>query len=320
MLVNILFIIAGFVLLIKGADWLVSSASKLASKHNISDLAIGLTVVAFGTSAPELVVNLIASVQGHQGIVFGNIIGSNIFNLFLILGITGLITPLVVQSVTVWREIPISLFSAIALALLANGLFGQPAVLSRIDSLFLLSLFLAFLYYVKNQMKNQVSDQPKVPEKSSNFKLSAWIIAGLLLLVLGGRMVVAGAVGAATKLGISETLIGLTIVAIGTSLPELVTSVVAALKKNLDIAVGNIIGSNIFNILLILGLSSLIRPVKFDPALNTDLAFLIIGTLFLFIAMFTGRRLKLDRWEAALLLIAYIVYTIYLIQINPKIT
>ena len=158
------------------------------------------------------------------------------------------------------------------------------------------------------------------PEVASDLKLSGWIIAGLLLLVLGGRLVVEGAVEVAIKLGVSETIIGLTIVAIGTSLPELVTSVVAAIKKNLDIAVGNIIGSNIFNIFLILGVSALIRPLKFEAALNADLAFLIIGTSFLFVAMFTGRRRKLDRWEAALLLVAYIGYTIYLIQLNSSLT
>ncbi len=320
MIVQILFIILGFILLIKGADWLVNGASRLARKHKISDLAIGLTVVAFGTSAPELVVNVIASIQGHQGIVFGNIIGSNIFNLFVILGITGLIAPLVVQSGTVWREIPISLFAAITLVLLANGLFGQSAVLSHIDALLLLSFFIVFLYYVKTQVKMDNTQPTSKPEVASDLKLSGWIIAGLLLLVLGGRLVVEGAVEVAIKLGVSETIIGLTIVAIGTSLPELVTSVVAAIKKNLDIAVGNIIGSNIFNIFLILGVSALIRPLKFEAALNADLAFLIIGTSFLFVAMFTGRRRKLDRWEAALLLVAYIGYTIYLIQLNSSLT
>lgn len=308
-------IVLGFVLLIKGADWLVNGASKLARKHRISDLAIGLTIVAFGTSAPELVVNVIASIQGHQGIVFGNIIGSNNFNLFVILGITGLITPLVVRSSTVWREIPISFLAVFLLFLLSNGLFwGQQTLLSRIDGLLLLAMFGLFLFYVSKQLKWDNADQPTTAGDTSDLKLSGLIIAGLLLLVLGGRLVVTGAVAVASRLGISETIIGLTIVAAGTSLPELVTSVVAATKKNIDIAVGNIIGSNIFNIFLILGVSSLIRPVEFDTALNTDLALLALGTLFLFLAMFTGQKKKLDRWEAVILLITFIAYTIYLIH------
>jgi cation:H+ antiporter len=315
MALQFLIIVLGFVLLIKGADWLVNGASKLARKHRISDLAIGLTIVAFGTSAPELVVNVIASVQGHQGIVFGNVIGSNNFNLFIILGITGLITPLVVRSSTVWREIPISFFAVVLLIVLSNGIFkGQQTLLSRIDGLLLLAMFGAFLFYVSKQLKFDNADHPSIVEETPDLKLSGLIVAGLLLLVLGGRLVVTGAVEVATRLGISETIIGLTIVAAGTSLPELVTSVVAATKKNIDIAVGNIIGSNIFNIFLILGVSALIRPVQFEEALNTELLLLALGTLFLFLAMFTGGKKKLDRWEAVILLFVYLGYTIYLIR------
>jgi cation:H+ antiporter len=315
MALQFLIIVLGFVLLIKGADWLVNGASKLARKYQISDLAIGLTIVAFGTSAPELVVNVIASIQGHQGIVFGNIIGSNNFNLFLILGITGLITPLVVRSSTVWREIPISFIAVVLLFVLSNGIFkGQQTLLSRIDGLLLLAMFGAFLYYVSKQLKFDNADHHSIVEETSDLKLSGLIVAGLLLLVLGGRLVVTGAVEVATRLGISETIIGLTIIAAGTSLPELVTSVVAATKKNIDIAVGNIIGSNIFNIFLILGVSALIRPVQFEVALNTELLLLALGTLFLFLAMFTGGKKKLDRWEAVILLVVYLGYTIYLIR------
>lgn len=315
MALQFLIIVLGFVLLIKGADWLVNGASKLARKYQISDLAIGLTIVAFGTSAPELVVNVIASIQGHQGIVFGNIIGSNNFNLFLILGITGLITPLVVRSSTVWREIPISFIAVVIIFLLSNGLFmGQQTLLSRIDGLLLLAMFGVFLFYVSKQLKFDNADHPSTAGETSDLKLSGLIIAGLLLLVLGGRLVVTGAVAVATQLGVSETIIGLTIIAAGTSLPELVTSVVAATKKNIDIAVGNIIGSNIFNIFLILGVSALIRPVQFEVALNTELLLLALGTLFLFLAMFTGGKKKLDRWEAVILLVVYLGYTIYLIR------
>lgn len=314
MLLQTFYIALGFFLLVKGADWLVNGASLLARKHRVPDLAVGLTIVAFGTSAPELVVNIIASVQNHQGIVFGNVIGSNNFNLFVILGISGLITPLVVRSSTVWREIPIAFGAVLLLFLFSNNFFvGHNAVLSRIEGLLLLGMFGLFLFNIYRQLKKDSQEYHEPTKPVSNLKLSGLILIGLALLVLGGRLVVLGAVAIASHFGVSEAIIGLTIVAAGTSLPELVTSVVAAFKKNLDIAVGNIIGSNIFNIFLILGVSSLIRPVEFEKSMNTDLALLGMGTLFLFIAMFTGKKKKLDRWEAAMLLLSFAGYTIYLI-------
>lgn len=311
---QILLLILGLLLLIKGADWLVEGASTIARKKKISDLAIGLTIVAFGTSAPELVVNVVAAVQDHQDIVFGNIIGSNNFNLLVILGIAGLITPLVVQSSTVYKEIPISLFAAIVLFVLANGFLSQQSVLSRLDGMVLLVFFGLFLFYVYKQLKR---DPEKMEIKEVNMsvaKIWGFIIVGLAALVIGGRLVVTSAVDMATAMGVSEKLIGLTIVAAGTSLPELATSVVAALKKNNDIAVGNIIGSNIFNIFFILGVTSVIRPIAFDPVFNTDLYLLFGGTVFLFVAMFTLGNKKLDRWEAAILLGVFIAYTAFLIN------
>jgi cation:H+ antiporter len=316
MLLSILLIIAGFALLIKGADWLVDGASALAKKNNISDLAIGLTIVAFGTSAPELVVNTFAAFDNHSEIVFGNIIGSNIFNLLAILGIVGLITPIVVQSSTVWREIPMSLFAALLLFLLCNNVFFESAhfQLSRWDGAILFVAFLGFLFYVYKQMKTDPSANAQTSGKQlSTLKIWVFIIIGLTGLIVGGKIVVNGATKIAETLGVSQKIIALTIVAAGTSLPELMTSVVAALKKNSDIAIGNIVGSNIFNILLILSVSSFIRPIDYNPVFNTDLMILTGGTLLLFSAMFTGKKQKLDRWEAALLLIAYIAYTIFLI-------
>ncbi len=307
-------LIVGFVVLIKGADWLVDGASSLAKKHNVSDLAIGLTVVAFGTSAPELVVNTFASFQGHEAIVFGNIIGSNNFNLFVILGIAGLITPLVVQSSTVRREIPLSFIAIIFLFFLANDFFlSDKHILSRIDGIILLAMFGLFLFYVYRQLKTDPSEKVNMDLVHSHGKIWLLIILGLGGLVLGGRLVVTSAIEMATVLGVSEKIIGLTIVAAGTSLPELATSVVAALKKNNDIAVGNIIGSNIFNIFLILGVSTLIRPLGFDASFNTDIYLLGIGTIVLLVFMFTGKKKKLDRWEAALLLAVYIAYTVKLV-------
>lgn len=314
MLSQILLILLGFGLLIKGAGWLVNGSTRLAKKYGVSDLAIGLTIVAFGTSAPELIVNTVASYDEHPEIVFGNIIGSNNFNLFIILGIVGIITPITVQSSTVWKEIPLSFLAAILLLILANTwLFSEQAMVSRVDSLILLLVFAAFLFYVFKQMKSdEVVVQSAVP--GSSMKIWLLIVIGLGGLVAGGKLVVDQSVSLAQSLGISERVIGLTIVAAGTSLPELVTSVVAAIKKNSDIAIGNVIGSNIFNILFILSISGLISPIEFGLQFNREIYILLAGTAFLFIAMFIGRRKKLDRWEAGLLLIGYIGYTYWLIN------
>ena len=314
MIIQLILLAVGLLLLIKGADFLVDGASTFAKKKNVSDLAIGLTIVAFGTSAPELVVNVFAAFQGHEDIVFGNIIGSNNFNLLAILGIAGLITPLVVQSSTVWKEIPISFLAALVLLLLANNFFsGSGPVLSRLDGIILLCLFVLFLYYVYKQMREIPMDEKLEVKQMSNSKILAFVILGLTGLVLGGRLVVSAAMDIAANLGVSEKIIGLTIVAAGTSLPELATSVIAALKKKSDIAVGNIIGSNIFNIFFILGVSAVVRPQNFDPVFNTDLYLLLGGTIFLFVAMFLTAKKKLDRWEAAILLLTFIAYTIYLV-------
>jgi cation:H+ antiporter len=313
-LISIGLILIGFILLIKGADWMVNGASALAKKHHVSDLAIGLTIVAFGTSAPELVVNSVASLNGHANIIFGNVIGSNNFNLFVILGVVGIICPIAVQTTTVWKEIPISFLAILVLLLLVNGFgFQTDSLLSRIDGLILLFLFVLFLIYVYKQLKNEDVDTEIANTIQSNYKIWGLIAIGLVGLVIGGKLVVDNAIQIATNLGVSQKIIGLTIIAAGTSLPELVTSVVAAFKKNSDIAIGNIIGSNIFNILLILSISSFINPITFDTAFNTDMFLLAGGTIFLFVAMFTGEKKQLDRWEAVILITVFVCYTVYLI-------
>lgn len=313
MLLSSFLVVIGFVLLIKGADWMVNGSTLLAKKNKIPDLAIGLTIVAFGTSAPELVVNTVASYENHSDIVLGNVIGSNNFNLFMILGIVGLIFPIAVQSSTVWKEIPISLVAALVFLVLANGYIVGDIGLSRVDGIILLSLFLGFLFYIYKQMKSDVSTIEEVEITASNYKIWGFIILGLIGLVIGGKLIVDNAVSIASNLGVSEKIIGLTIIAAGTSLPELMTSVVAALKKNSDIAIGNIIGSNIFNIFLILSVSSLVRPIEFSTVFNTDIYLLLGGTVFLFVTMFTGKRKTLDRWESGLLLTVFIGYTTYLV-------
>ncbi len=314
MIIASLLIVAGFTSLIFGANWLVDGASSLAKKNNISDLVIGLTIVAFGTSAPELVVNSLASLEGHSDIVIGNIIGSNNFNLFLILGIAGLIYPITVQSSTAWKEIPISLLITLLLFVLANNFFlDQDLAISRFDGVILLICFLAFTYYVFTQLKQEKLESNSL-ENKSNVKIWGSIIFGLAGLIIGGKLVVDNSIEIATTLGVSQKIIGLTIIAAGTSLPELVTSVVAAFKKNSDIAIGNVIGSNIFNILLILSISSFINPVKYNSNFDQDIFLLIGGTVFLITAMFIGRRKKLDRWQAFLLLSFYLIYTTYLVS------
>ncbi|MBN3520597.1 calcium/sodium antiporter [Algoriphagus lutimaris] len=314
MILSFLLLIIGLLLLVKGADWLVDGASVLAKKYNVSDLAIGLTIVAFGTSAPELVVNSVAASGGYPDIVFGNVIGSNNFNLFIILGIAGLITPLSVQSSTVWKEIPFSLLAAIVLLVFANDYFSNPTpILSSLDGFILLGFFAGFLFYVFTQLKSEDSIESIAQKDYSNLKIWGLIFIGLGGLVIGGKLVVDNAVSMAQSLGVSEKIIGLTIVAAGTSLPELATSVVASMKKNNDIAIGNIIGSNIFNLFLILGVSSIISPLEFKQSFNLDIYILLGGTIFLFLAMFTGKRKNLDRWEAAILLLVYLGYTTFLV-------
>lgn len=314
MIISILLIVLGFLGLIFGANWLVDGASSLAKKNNIPDLVIGLTIVAFGTSAPELVVNSMASFDGLSDIVFANVIGSNNFNLFLILGIAGLIYPITVQSSTAWREIPISLFMTVLLLVLANDFFiNQNSEISRGDGLILFLLFMGFLYYMFKQMK---AEKMEVVSHShnSNFKIWGLILIGFIGLIIGGKLVVDNSIDIATQLGTSQKIIGLTIIAAGTSLPELVTSIVAAIKKNSDIAIGNVIGSNIFNILLIVSISSFINPIKYNQSFNQDFLILIGGTVFLIIAMVTGKRKKLDRWESLILVSFYLIYTVYLVS------
>jgi len=323
MLIDILLIIVGMALLIKGGDMLVDGASSLARRLKISELAIGLTIVAFGTSAPELVVSLAASIgsQGisHPEIALGNVIGSNNFNLFVILGITALITPLAVQRNTVRIEIPLSLFAAILLFLLTNCNFlpNEKYMVTRVDGAILLVFFGLFLFYVYKSMKApEIGDDHASVKTLSALKSVLFIVLGLVFLVLGGRVVVYSAVKLARDLNISEKIIGLTIIAAGTSLPELVTSITAIVKKSDDIAIGNIIGSNVFNVFLILGTSALVKPMAYSPVFNMDIYFLIFGTLLLLLAMFIGNKRKLDRWQGVIFLLLYAGYVVYLIIRN----
>lgn len=310
----ILFIL-GFILLIKSADWLVTGSSSLAKRMGVSSLIIGLTIVAFGTSAPELIVNLLASLQGNTDIAIGNVIGSNIANILLILGISALIYPLAVHKGTVWREIPFALLAVLVTGLLANDIFfdgAKNSVLTRIDGLVLISFFAIFLYYIFSVAQSETAGSDDITLLPTSTSLGM-VLGGLAGLVVGGKWIIDGAVSFATTLGVSEALIGLTIVAIGTSLPELATSAVAAYKRNVDIAVGNVIGSNIFNIFWILGVSATINPLPFSPQLGFDIWVVIGTTILLFLTLFVGRKHVIERWQGGAFTALYIAYLLYLI-------
>ena len=256
-------LIAGLILLVKGADFLVDGATSIARKIHVSDLVIGLTIVAFGTSTPELFVNIIASIKGNTDIAIGNVLGSNIANIFLILGVSSVIYPLTVSKGTVWKEIPLSLLAVLVLGILANDQLIDKSgfsLLSRADGLVFFSFFLIFLYYSGSIAKKIEGMEDHVPHKQYGLTKSLlWIILGLAGLTLGGKLIVDSAVQLALRLGMSQSIVGLTIVAAGTSLPELATSAMAAYKRNVEIAVGNVVGSNIFNIFFVLATSSIIK-------------------------------------------------------------
>lgn len=312
---NILILIAGLAVLIKGADFLIDGSSSIAKKLKIPYIVIGLVVVAFGTSLPELVVNILASAQGSTELAIANVIGSNISNILLILGISAIIFPLALKSGTTWKEIPLSLLAVLLVFIMANDVFFDGAArdaITRIDGIVMLCFFIIFIYYTYGvgKVKGQAEDGIK---SYKTWVATVMIFAGIIGLALGGKLAVDSAVNLARLAGLSEAMIGLTIVAIGTSLPELAASAVAAYRKNADIAIGNIIGSNIFNIFWVLGLSSVIRPLPFSSDLNIAVIFTIAITIILFLFMFIGKRRILERWQGVGFLLMYIAYLTYVI-------
>lgn len=312
MFIDILLFIVGLVVLIYGANLLVDGGAALARRLNISNIVIGLTVVALGTSAPEFVVNIVSSAEGSSALALGNILGSNIFNILAILGVTALIYPLSVKRTTTWIEVPLTVFAAFLVLILVNS---EPAgIITRAEGIILLFFFFIFLAYTLVLSKKS-GDVEEIVIKPYSLKKSILFVAiGLVGLIVGGRMLVMGAVNMAQMFGISERIIALTIVSIGTSLPELATSVVAARKKNTDIAIGNVVGSNIFNTFLILGTSATISPIPVNNTSLIDLVINIIAALLLFIFIFTGKGRKINRWEGILLLTIYIGYLVLLIS------
>lgn len=315
MTVYILFVV-GFVLLIKGADWLIDGAVSIAQRLKVPDLVVGLTVVAFGTSAPEMAVNVIASVNDNNGLAIGNIVGSNIANVLLILGASALIRNLTVQRSTIVAEIPFSLLAALMVGYMVNDSMTDALAtdqVSRADGMVLIAMFFLFIFYTMRLSKADVADEvPRVP-KMSVFAATGLFIVGLAGLILGGHWIVEGAVHIATEMGYSETFIGLTVVSVGTSLPELATSIAAVRKGNTDLAIGNVIGSNIFNIFWVLGLSAVISPVTFDVADNFNI-YVVIGThALLMTALFVGTRQQINRWQGVVMLGLYVAYLVKLV-------
>ncbi|MFT9498077.1 calcium/sodium antiporter [Anaerosolibacter sp.] len=311
-------LIVGFVLLIKGADYFVEGASGIARALRIPPILIGLTIVAFGTSSPEAAVSIGAAIRGNNGIALGNVIGSNIFNISFVIGITALLNPLQVERETVKKEIPFTLLSSILLLILIGDVMLQGYLaneITRADGLVFLAFFSIFMFYlleVALHSREKNSEEGLEVTKGGIVKQIVFSVAGLVAIIFGGEVVVRNSTLIAKQFGMSETLIGLTIVSIGTSLPELITSVVAAMKKQSEIAVGNIVGSNIFNILFILGTSSLITTIPVEPKLFFDMILMVGYTLLLLI--FSRTHHKITKAEGVILLLSYIAYVAFIIM------
>jgi cation:H+ antiporter len=312
-MIEYIILIAGIILLVKGADFLVDGSSSLAHKYGVSSLFIGLTVLAFGTSLPELIVNIIAALKNSGEIAFGNIIGSNMSNILLVLGISSLLITIKVSKTTIKKEIPFSII-AVLLLMIFSIYWDGINKLSMTEGLILISGFGYFMYYVIKMAKNDITLQENIKvniKKLSNFKIWSMIIGGLIILYLGGQWTVNNAIIIAKNFGMSEFFISATIIAIGTSLPELVTCVVAALKKELNMVVGNVVGSNIFNILWVLGLTSLITPVAIPINIIYDLIILLVVSLILF--FFAYKYKEINKIHGVIFVSMYLLYLIFLI-------
>lgn len=303
-------------MLIKGADFLVDNSSKIAEKFGVSHMLIGLTIVAFGTSLPEFVVNMTSIASGSTDMALGNIIGSNIANILLILGITAIISHLYVKTQTVWREIPFCILSGIILLIMSSdSIIGttNTSIISRIDGVILLIFFVFFLYYLFTVARKERAENKKIEVKDSNWKIALFILMGIILLYFGGQLVIDNAIIIAQRLGISTYVISATIIAVGTSLPELITSIIAILKKNNDLSIGNAIGSNIVNVFFVLGMTATIKPIIVENIVIVDLIMLSVISILLFTSMHIGTKNKLDKLQGILFVIMYICYVLFLI-------
>jgi cation:H+ antiporter len=316
---DILLLIGGLLLILLGANGLTDGAASIAKRFNIPSIVIGLTIVAFGTSTPELTVSVSSAMKGSSDIAIGNVVGSNIFNILFIVGCTSLVAPIVITRNTLRKEIPLCILSSVVLLVIANDVLldkGASNILSTTDGILLLCFFLIFLSYtfaIALDGKSQATDEENNIKQMPMLKSVLFIIGGLCGLVYGGQLFVDGAINIARSLGVSESVIGLTLVAGGTSLPELATSIVAALKKNPEIAIGNVIGSNLFNIFFILGCSATITPMNISGITNIDLSVLVGASILMwFFGLFFAKR-TINRPEGAFFVLCYVAYTVFLI-------
>lgn len=315
---TLLLLLIGLVVLVVGGELLVRGASSVSKQYGISSLVIGLTIVAFGTSAPELVVNLVSAFSGNTDIALGNIVGSNIVNILVILGVCALIVPLRVASTTTWKEIPFALLAMVMVFVFTQDILLNGAdvnILTRGEGFALMGFFAIFMYYIVELAKKD-STSGENDEDIAVYKKPvalSFIIAGLGMLFFGGKLFVEQAVVLAELAGLSQMLIGLTIVAIGTSLPELVTSIIAARKGETDLAVGNIVGSNIFNVFWILSVTSVVTPVTVSQGAIVDILLGCAVSFLLLLSMFFGKKHQLERWKGLLFIFIYVAYVVYLV-------
>mgnify|MGYP002857098827 CR=1 FL=1 len=309
-----LLFVLGFVVLILGADWLVDAATSLGRRAHMSPLIIGLTIVAFGTSLPELIINIFACAKGSSGLAIGNIVGSNIMNLLLILGVSAIIYPINVSNVTIRRDIPAGFLATAILIIVANiSIFGSSNTISWGESIILLAMAVVYMWITvfkgkENNLEGEMATQQEVMSWGKTILL---LVLGIGGLYAGGELVSTNAQVIARSWGMSEAMIGLTIVAVATSLPELITSIVAAAKKNSDMAIGNVLGSNIINILVVLGISGLIIPLEFDPKMNVNLYILFFSNLLLLLFVYAGKGRKISRVEGIMFVLAFVGFMVY---------
>ena len=322
MIVNIIWLIVGLILILAGANALTDGSASIARRMGISDLVVGLTVVAFGTSAPELAISVISAADGNAPLAIGNVVGSNIFNILVIIGITAMVRPIIIERSVMSLEIPMVILSSLLMLVLVNsGSLDGTGInqVSRVSGIFLLIFFLLFMLYTFATAKRPEIAEASEKEEKKGPEMPVWkavvyVLAGLAALVWGGDKFVDGASGIASALGVSDAVIGLTIVAAGTSLPELATSIVAAVKGKPGLAIGNVIGSNIFNVLMVLGVAATITPLPFGDITNFDVLTLVGASLaFWFFGWFFSTR-TINRWEGAVLTLGYVSYVLVLLS------
>ena len=309
-LLPLFLLIIGFAALILGANWLVNGATSIGVKAKLSPLIIGLTIVAFGTSLPEMIVNVFSCIKGSPGLAIGNIIGSNTMNILLILGVSSMIFPIDVSRISIRRDIPAGFIATFAITLMANDFFrGTSGTISWVEGLVLLGMGVGYLWltFKKSSDDSDDSEQQELPWGKTIFQL----VLGIIGLYLGGELVSRNAQILALSWGMSESTVGLTVVATATSLPELITSIVAALKKNSSIAIGNVLGSNILNIFMVLGVSSLITPLPFDTHMNHQLMILFAANAIMLTTVFTGKGRKISRFEGSILTLGYVAFMLF---------